>query len=293
MKTFFVFLTIISIINQLNLVNGASGRSDYAAYTALLKSFTSKVKSVDKSTDWKTKLQPFFALPMKEINMLKKSLIYTQQVEEIITQKNKPRVQKMCQNFKSKTQISILSDLISTNAEYLNNDQEVISTLYREIYKRITIEPKASVIDGFVAAFSAFDEKKSISSAHLSKIKNELDNMDEFLIDIKEKLIQQSQLIMDTKLMKQIKKFEKNLNSFKLMNPTDGPLGIIDELVNIQGTIKNSLQSIESLLIEYDMQRIRWAELLMDAKLCEAGQETSIVAKLGNWLRSLSFKGII
>lgn len=90
------------------------------------------MKSIDKATDWKTKLQPFFALPIKEINVLKKSLTYTQQVEEMITQKNKPKVQKMCASFISKNQITVLSDLIRTNADFLNEDQEVISTLYRD-----------------------------------------------------------------------------------------------------------------------------------------------------------------
>lgn len=152
------------------------------------------------------------------------------------------------------------------------------------------------MIDGFVAAFTSFDKKKSISSAHLNKVQNEIENMEEFLREIKEKLLYQSKLIMETQLMRQIKQFEKNLNMYQgkqKIDYTQGPLPIIDELRNIQDVIKKSLQAIEALLIEYDLQRIRWTELLMDTKLCAAGQEKTIIEKVGNWLRSLSFKGLM
>lgn len=236
------------------------------AYTTLLNEFFLKTKRIEiENNVWQKQLKQFFTL---STNILDNKSGEPFNWEEIDANRV-INVQKCTKNLDGRDNFHIRK-IICRKFDPLNNEHKIIYNLHSNVRDRIIFEPKANEVKGLMKAFEIF-VKKTIDETYLKFIKDQLHNAKATYDDIVEKIADEIKCIVEfkKKYITQIKYFNQTLSdTYKKLDVArlNEIQTEIFKLRKTQNTLKNSLQSVDDILDDYNIERIMLAEFLMNIK---------------------------
>lgn len=247
------------------MINGTKIESNQPAYSSLLNKFSSNVKLIDKRNDLAQKLKPYFSVPERILQVgAAESFNW---IENGVQSKNVLTFEEILKKYPDFTENEPFRARICHEIKSFNDKHKIICSYHVHIYDQILFEPKIGEIEGFMNALKRFD-KKPITVDHLKHIKKNLTIFKENHKIYTDRLAEKINFIVSKRkeYMKQVTLLQIMLTVGDTEEKFDLTLfkTTIAQLKEQQKTLESALRDVVFILSEYNLQRIIWAQMLMN-----------------------------
>lgn len=253
------------LLLQFHVANGDD--LEKPAYTTLLNTLATKMGD----NDLKEKLQPLFAILLSHSA---ESIQYTLQTNDLFN------IDDELKSFPKSSKTEKVRDILGMTFKSINAKHKMIGNIYVAIGNEMLSEPKIGDLEGFIDAHDKFEKYplKKLKK-HKKTIEDSLDNMRTkykmFYDNLVAKLILKKEYAIQVGLLrrtftefKQIKldhiTGQKKYDGRKDILLFSALTNCISKLEEVQNAFHNALLNVKTILHQYNVQRVLWAELIMN-----------------------------